>query len=166
MIKSRIEEEVIKESLGDHFIEIIRLLKNRERVSELKLAEKAGENVNKVRSRLYILNQKGLVSFTKKKDKKTGWYIYFWSLDMKRFRKYVVDSQETQIRRLDKQIKDGCATLFFACKNACMRLDFEQATGFRFKCPECGSLMEQEEAGKKRTELKKKIMRLKEKIKA
>ena len=29
------------------------------------------------------------------------------------------------------------------CRNACVRMDFEKATDFNFKCPECGELMNQ-----------------------
>jgi transcription initiation factor TFIIE subunit alpha len=45
--------------------------------------------------------------------------------------------------RLEKEEKNaGC---FFLCSNACVRLDFEQGTVNEFKCPECGSLLTQQD---------------------
>ena len=45
------------------------------------------------------------------------------------------------------------------------RLDFEQATEFEFKCPECGQLLNQEENEKKIKELEKEIKELESELK-
>ena len=54
---------------------------------------------------------------------------------------------------------------FFICDNNCIRLDFEQATDFSFKCPECGSLVNQEDNVEKIDNIKKEIKKLNRELK-
>lgn len=51
------------------------------------------------------------------------------------------------------------------CSNACTRLDFESATNFEFKCPECGSLLNQQENLKTIEYLKSQIKELEKELK-
>ncbi len=49
---------------------------------------------------------------------------------------------------------------FFICSNLCSRLDFEKALEFEFKCPECGSLMNQQDNTKTVEHLQRQIVEL------
>jgi transcription initiation factor TFIIE subunit alpha len=51
------------------------------------------------------------------------------------------------------------------CGNNCIRLNFEQATDFEFKCPECGELLHQDDNAKKIKELEKEIKKIEKEIK-
>jgi len=35
--------------------------------------------------------------------------------------------------------------MFYMCRNACIRMDFDKAVDFNFKCPECGELMQEQD---------------------
>ena len=49
---------------------------------------------------------------------------------------------------------------FFICTKACARLDFEQATEFEFKCPECGTLLHQQDNVRTIDHIKERIKEL------
>ena len=46
-----------------------------------------------------------------------------------------------------------------------MRLDFEKAVGFEFKCPECASLMQQESNEEKIAELEAEVKAIEKELK-
>ena len=76
-------EDFVSLSLGDDILPLIDILWVKKNVSEFKLAENLNITVNQVRNMLYRLGEYNLVSSTRKKDKRKGWYIYYWSLNEK-----------------------------------------------------------------------------------
>ncbi len=94
---------------------------------------------------LYRLYDSNLVSFTRKKDKKKGWYIYYWTFNIKRVQHLMDGLRKHKIERLRERLIREQASQFFGCPNKCIRLDFEQATEFEYKCPECGNLLSHED---------------------
>ena len=74
-------EVLVTEIAGKDVLPLIELIRGKTDVSEFKIAEKLGKTVNEVRNMLYRLSDYNLVSFTRKKDKRKGWYIYFWTLN-------------------------------------------------------------------------------------
>ncbi|MBD3263312.1 hypothetical protein GF374_02950, partial [Candidatus Woesearchaeota archaeon] len=79
------------EEMGVHLDEdtqkIIKILERQKQISEKKLAEKLKLKVNATRRLLYRLQSRGLITYSKERDKeKKWWYLYFWSLDMNRIR--------------------------------------------------------------------------------
>ena len=76
--------DLVEEIAGKDVIELVELIKGKEHVSEFKIADKLGVTVNQVRNMLYRLYSYNLVSFIRKKDKKKGWYIYYWTFDQKK----------------------------------------------------------------------------------
>ena len=96
----------------------------------------------------------------RKKDKKKGWYIYYWTFNPKRVRDLSQNLKKKRLESLKERIEREKAGDFFSCENKCIRLDFEQSTDFEFKCPECGSLLNQEDNAEKIKELEKEIKSL------
>jgi transcription initiation factor TFIIE subunit alpha len=146
-------EEVITEVAGQDVIPLVMVLKNKKNVSEFKLADSIKQEVNITRNMLYRLYNSNLVSFIRKKDKKKGWYIYYWTLDLKRVRYLVSELKKKRLKQLKERLERESEGQFFICPNNCIRLDFDQAMNFEFKCPECGTIIEQED----NTELKRKL---------
>lgn len=165
MLKKEVERE-IKESFGEDVVKVVGVLRRRKNFSEFKLAEKINKDLNYTRNLLYRLYQKNLASFIRRKDKKRGWYIYYWSLNDDGLKRFLIGLNKRKIERLKAQIKNEAAGGFFICEGGCMRLDFDQAINFDFKCPECGRLMGQEDSETKIRELKKRIKRIENNIKA
>ncbi len=166
-VSNTLIEEVIVVAAGADVVPLVRMLKNKKNVSEFKLAEDLKEEINRTRNMLYRLHDANLVTFTRKKDKKKGWYIYYWTLNNKMF----IPLQKKIMREKAEKLQEKLGRLeggnYYFCPNGCVRLDFEQALAFEFKCPECGEMQQpednSEEIKKLKTEIKEIEKLLKEK---
>ena len=72
---------IVEDIAGKQATEIVKLLIGKKDVNEFLIAKKLKLTINQTRNILYKLSDSGLVSFTRKKDKRKGWYIYFWTLN-------------------------------------------------------------------------------------
>ena len=82
--------DLVIEIAGPEVVALVELLYGKENVSEFKLADKLELTVNQARNMLYKLHSHNLVSFIRKKDKRKGWYIYYWTLDLRRMLVFLV----------------------------------------------------------------------------
>ncbi|MBW2967189.1 hypothetical protein KY362_01755 [Candidatus Woesearchaeota archaeon] len=144
-ISNKLVEDVVSSVAGEDVIPLVKQLKNRKNVSEFKLAEALKLEVNVVRNMLYRLYHANLVSFTRRKDKKKGWYIYYWTFKIKQIKYVAMNIKKERLEKLNDRLAREKESNFFICPNTCMRLDFEQAVNFEFKCPECAEIMQQEQ---------------------
>jgi transcription initiation factor TFIIE subunit alpha len=158
-LSNKLVEDVVVAVAGEDVLPLVRQLKNKKNISEFKLAENLKLEVNVVRNMLYRLYHANLVSFIRRKDKKKGWYIYYWTFKIKQIKYLALSLKKEKIERLNDRLAREKESSFFMCPNSCMRLDFEQAVGFEFKCPECAAIMQQESNDEK-------IKKLQEEIKA
>jgi len=144
-IDNKIIESVVSEVAGEDVVPLVRYLKNKKNISEFKIADAIDREINETRNMLYRLYDTNLVGFIRKKDKKKGWYIYYWTFNLKRIKDLFWDLKKKKVVALRERLKREYSTDFFTCEKKCIRLSFEQATDFEYKCPECGDLMNQEE---------------------
>lgn len=164
-MSSKIIEEVASRVAGEDVIPLVQALKNKRDVSEFTLATETKTEINIVRNRLYRLYNANLVTSIKKKDKKKGWYIYYWTLNIPRFQYLAKDLIKQRITQLKERLAREKSSNFFICGNNCIRLNFEQATDFEFKCPECGELLHQDDNAGKIKEIEKEIKMLEKELK-
>ena len=164
-LTTKIIENVVMDVAGDDVLPLVKYLKTKKNVSEFKLAEAIKKEINATRNMLYRLYENNLVSFIRKKDKKKGWYIYYWTFNLKRVKDLIKIIKEKKLIKLNERVEREKSSNFFLCPNLCIRLNFEQATEFEFKCPECGTLMNQEENKEKINELEKEINELEKEVK-
>jgi transcription initiation factor TFIIE subunit alpha len=153
--------QTITELVGEDVIALVKFLRNRKNISEFKIAEKIGMEVNHTRNMLYRLHDYNLVTYHRKKDRVKGWYISYWTFNLKRLKQLTTQLERKKIAKLKEKLKkeEENQNSYFLCPNLCVRLDFDQATDYEFKCPECGSLLVQQDNTKT-------ILHLREKIKA
>jgi transcription initiation factor TFIIE subunit alpha len=163
-LSNKLIEETIADVAGPDVVAIVKLLKNKKNVSEFRLAEMIKEEVNIVRNMLYRLYHLNLVSFTRRKDKTKGWYIYYWTLNPKQLKHVVIQNKKEKLEKLKARLERESGNPFFICENACMRLEFDTALTYEFKCPECGELMQQEDNSKKIKEIEKEISEIEKQI--
>ncbi len=147
-------ESILVDIVGEQGLPLIHELLGKENISEFDLATKLKIDIKIIRKILYILYNHNLVSFTRKKDKQKGWYIYYWTLLPESVRFNYFKMKRDSLERLKQQLKEEEEELFFVCPNSCVRLNFDQAMDFEFHCPECGELIGQDD-GKNRTALLK-----------
>ncbi len=143
-LSNKIIEATIVEVAGEDVLPIVYFLKNKKNISEFKIAEAIKKEINKTRNMLYRLHEANLVSFIRKKDKKKGWYIYYWTFKPKMIKYIVISLKKEKLIKLNDRLEREKSSHFFICQNKCIRLDFDQAMTFEFKCPECGEIMNQE----------------------
>jgi len=163
-LTNKVIEEVVAEVAGEDVVPLFRALYNKKEVSEFKVAEKIGKEVNHARNMLYRLYHANLVSFTRRKDKKKGWYIYYWTFKLQNVKPILMTMRKKQLDSLKDRLKKETGSQFYICSEKCVRLDFETSTEFEFKCPECGEIMNQENNTDKINHLKKEILKLEKEI--
>jgi transcription initiation factor TFIIE subunit alpha len=153
---------VVKEIAGDTGVKIIDFLKNKKNISEFIIAEKTKLDMQTTRHILYRLNNNNITTYIRKKDRKKGWYISYWTFNRKMIKDVILKLKNERIDRLQEQLKKEEANKnnFYICSKACARLDFDQATEFSFKCPECGSLLNLQENAKTIENIREKIKEL------
>jgi len=163
-LSNKIIEGVITEVAGEDVIPLVMALKNKKNISEFKLAENIACEVNRTRNMLYRLYDANLVSFIRRKDKKKGWYIYYWTFNSKRVKELFSSLKEQRLVGLKQRLERELSSDFYSCPKVCMRLDFEQATDFQYKCPECGILMHQENNIEKIEDIKIQVKKLEKEV--
>ncbi len=158
-------EDIASKVAGDDVIKLIKALKNKKNVSEFKLAESLKIEINLTRNMLYRLYDANLVSFIRKKDKTKGWYIYYWTFNKDRISYISKQLKKQRLDQLKERLEKERSSSFFTCKSKCIRLNFEQATDFEFKCPECGELLDQVDNTQKVLDLEKETKKLEAELK-
>ncbi len=150
-------EETIRSILGEEGLPLLKELSLRENLSEFDLAAKLKKDIKLIRKMLYLLYNHNLVSFTRKKDQIKGWYVYYWTILPESIKFNYYKTKNELLKKLKQQLENERKELFFACQNRCVRLTFDQAMDFEFRCPECGELAVQEGVEKRKEELRKQI---------
>ena len=116
--------------------------------------------INQVRNILYKLSAEGLVSFTRKKDKRKGWYTYFWTLNTFRALELLEKRLKKEVESLNFQLKSRETKRFYLCETCRNEVSEETALLNNFTCQECGEVYKLNEDKKVFNELKNKIIRL------
>ena len=163
-LTKQLENEIIAEVAGEETIPLVEAIKGKVNVSEFIIATDINLEINKTRRLLYRLYDANLVGFMKKKDKKKGWYVYYWTYHPEKLRFLYLKLKREKLDNLKERLKREREDYFFTCVNRCMRVDFDRATEFEFKCPECGELMFQENNNEKIVQIKEDINNLEKEI--
>lgn len=158
-------EDTVKYVLGEDIVKLVKKLVKKDNVSEFKLADQLKEDIKRIRNKLYRLGEVNLVSFTRKKDKKKGWYIYYWTFQKDQV-KFLFDKiKKERLNKLKERLENEQREQYFICPKNCTRLNFDQAVNFEFRCPECNELINQEDVSKGVAEIKKEIKEIEKELK-
>jgi len=119
---------------------IVDILFEKRDVNEFLIAKKMELTINQVRNILYKLSAEGLVSFTRKKDKKKGWYIYFWTLDTEK----CLEKIEAELMKKEDDLKTALRERetgrYYICKGCNIEVTEEKALENDFSCEECAEV--------------------------
>src|SRR3989344_1450889 len=96
---------------------IYNMLKNKENVNEFSIAEKLKLTINQIRNIIYKFEQYNLVASSRKKDRKKGWYIYFFTFNQKQAEETIVQLKKKRIEQLRKQLERESKHEFYTCPN-------------------------------------------------
>ncbi len=148
-------KEVVSLVAGKQAEEIVDLLDEQKYINEFVIAKKLSLTINQVRNILYKISDYGLVSSIRKKDKKKGWYTYFWKIEVLKALEFLKENLMKKIDNIEHQIKSREIKRFYACPRCHIELTEENALLNNFTCPECGSILELKDNSKMIRDLRK-----------
>ncbi|MBI5391637.1 hypothetical protein HZB00_01410 [Candidatus Woesearchaeota archaeon] len=157
-------EDMILAIGGEEALPVYKALHGKENVNEFLLAAKLKMTINQLRNTLYKFDAYNLVSSTRKKDRKKGWYIYFWTFNEGRADEVVLRLKREKLELLRKQLEREESHQFYLCPSKDIRTTLENAMEMEFICPECGQLLALEDNGRNLNRIKKDIWTLEKEI--
>src|SRR3990167_4190179 len=153
-------EEVISIVVGKQGEGIVSLLEGNKYVNEFLIAKKLDITINQARNILYKVSDYGLVSSIRKKDKKKGWYTYFWKIEVLKSLEFIRNDLLKKMDNLQHQIKSRENKRFYVCEKCHVELNEENALFNNFTCTECGSILVLKDNSKMINEMKRNLERL------
>lgn len=150
---------------GKNSSNIVDLLLGKSNVNEFIIAKKLVLTINQTRNILYKLSDEGLVSFIRKKDKKKGWYTYFWTFNEERAFLLLKKNLFIEITQLENQLKSREEKRYYICKQCNIEVTEETALLHDFICPECGEVYELQDNSKSIKDVNLNINKIKLKLK-
>ena len=130
-------------------------------VNEFIIAKKLNLTVNQIRNILYKASDHGLVSSTRKKDKRKGWYTYFWKIENLKCLEFLRNEYLKRLEQLEHQAKSRETKRFYFCDRCNIELNEENALVHNFTCNECGSIFILKDNTKAIKEMRKTFDKLK-----
>jgi transcription factor E len=128
---------LIIESGGEHALEIVRGFSNNS--SDEDMCKKLKIKISDVRATLNKLHSLGIVDYTRHKDSETGWFSYFWCLNVDKMKGWVNERIDEERRNQD--FSRGEYYFCPSCGGASIH-EFVSASDFGFKCPTCSSALD------------------------
>ncbi|MBW6442172.1 hypothetical protein K0A97_00090 [Patescibacteria group bacterium] len=159
MLKKFLKDAVIL-TAGKPAEDIVDLLDTSGYVNEFIIAKKLNLTINQVRNILYKISGQGLVSSVRKKDKRKGWYTYFWRIEILKSLEFVRDTLIKKIEQMNNQIKSRETKRFYSCERCNLELNEENALLYDFTCNECGAIFTLKDNTKLIREMKRNIDKL------
>jgi transcription factor E len=158
-------KEVISIVVGKPAEEIVDLLDGDKYVNEFIIAKKLDLTINQARNILYKISDHGLVSSIRKKDKKKGWYTYFWKIEVLKSLEFLKELVLKNLNQLKNQIKSRETKRFYVCERCNIEFNEENAMLHDFTCNECGEVFSAKDNEKVLKEFKKNEEKLENKLK-
>jgi len=156
--------EVIVVIVGKQVEGIADLLNTNKHVNEFIIAKKLDITINQTRNILYKISDQGLVSFIRKKDKKKGWYTYFWKIETLKSLEFLKNILLKKIAQISFQIKSRETKDFYACERCNIELNEENALLQDFTCNECGAIFTIKDNSKFLRDLKRNLNKLEKEL--
>ena len=133
---------LVEELAGVDTGRIVDILFGKKDVNEFLIAKRMELTINQVRNILYKLSADGLVSFIRKKDKRKGWYIYYWTLKTEKCLEKLEGSLLRKIDELRGILGNRETKRFYVCKPCMIEVGEEKALEHGFSCEECAEVYE------------------------
>jgi len=163
-MKADLLRDVVLMTAGKNASVIVDLLFDKKNVNEFLIAKKLNLTINQARNILYKLSDEGLVTFTRKKDKKKGWYTYFWTFNDDKalliLQKHIIK----EIESFEHQLKSREIKRFYVCRTCNAEITEENAMLHNFICPECGEVYDLNDNKKAINEINSQINKLKKQL--
>ena len=157
-------EEVVVSVIGKPGEKLAGLLNSKKHVNEFNIAKKMDITINQVRNYLYKLSDFGIVSSIRKKDKKKGWYTYFWKIEILKSLEFLEGNLLKKIDQVNHQIKSRETKEFYVCENCNIEFNEEKALLNSFTCNECGNIVSRKDNSASIKEYNKELDKLRREL--
>jgi transcription initiation factor TFIIE subunit alpha len=157
-------KEIVTLIAGKQAEEIVDLLDGVKYVNEFIIAKKLNLTINQTRNILYKISDQGLVSFIRKKDKRKGWYTYFWKIEIFKSLEFLRNSIMKKMEQINYQIKSRETKEFYFCPNCNIEFSEENALLHNFTCNECGNIVSRKDNSATIKEYNKELDKLKKEL--
>ena len=155
---------IVESLIGKQSVEIVDLLAGKKHINEFIIAKKLKLTINQTRNVLYKLLDHGLVSFTRKKDRKKGWYIYFWTLNPYQALNLLEEGLKKKLQEQEALLKNRKESNHYFCNNCSIEVNEETALLNNFICQECDGVYQLADNTKAIQEINDKIIKLKKDV--
>ena len=147
---------------GEYAPELVKICSTKGRpITDEEIGKRLPLKITEIRTVLNRLHFRGIASYQKTRNTKTGWYSYTWEINPGRIAELILEEQVQEIGKLEKQTEFEQNYEIFNCKKKCGDFPFEIAAEYLFRCPECGETMNPADTRKRTKDLKKHIETLK-----
>ncbi|MDP3881404.1 MAG: hypothetical protein Q8Q31_00815 [Nanoarchaeota archaeon] len=154
-------KEIIHSVIGEKSRGLVDLLVDNKNVNEFIIAKKLSLNINQTRNLLYKLLEEGLVSVTRKKNKKKGgWYDHFWTLNLEKSIFKFKSNLMKKIEHLNQLAHARRDNRYYLCETCETEYGEEDALTHEYTCPECGTLLILKDNTKDIVALEKEVAKL------
>ena len=151
--------EALSSVVGKQGEELLEMLDDKKYVNEFLIAKKLNITINQARNILYRLSDKGLVSSIRKKDKRKGWYTYFWKIELLKSLLFLREMISEKISQIEHQIKSRETKRFYFCDRCHVEYNEENSLFHDFICDECGNVLVFKDNEKLLKDLKKELQK-------
>jgi transcription factor E len=135
-------KKIVEKTAGIPAVRIVDLLYDKKDINEFLIAKKLELTINQTRNLLYRLSHLGILSSIRKKDKRKGWYIYFWTFNVLRSLEVLEENLVQDINLLKQELASRQQKRSYKCKICGREVNEEAALLNNFICHECGEVFE------------------------
>ncbi len=161
---NKLLQEIVVSIVGKSAEEIVELLNTPKYVNEFVLAKKLDITINQTRNILYKISDYGLVSSVRKKDKKKGWYTYYWKFEILKCLEFLKSILLEKKEELENEVRLRNSQIFYVCKCCGLEYGGDKALLMDFTCDECGEIFTVKDNSKLLRDLKREILKIEEKL--
>jgi len=161
---NKLLQEIVVSIVGKSAEEIVELLNTPKYVNEFILAKKLDITINQTRNILYKISDYGLVSSVRKKDKKKGWYTYYWKFEILKCLEFLKSILLEKKGGIENEVKSRNSQVFYMCKCCGLEYEGDKALLMDFTCDECGEIFTVKDNSKLLRDLKRELSRIGEKL--
>lgn len=147
---------------GDEYLKVARSLLRSEDATDEEIASSTGLRINMVRRVLYDLFGKALITGTRIKDERKGWFVYRWRTRAEEVEHFILSQKKKILKRLEQRLEYENKYEFYHCGNEdCRRITFDEALECFFKCATCSNVLNLKRNDKIKNALNQKIEQIK-----
>lgn len=134
---------IVESLLGEEAAKIIKILMEKNEVSDDELIQKTGMKLNNLRKVLYQLFDNQFISYRRVRDKDVGWYKYYWRINPTAINVLLNLRRKKILLKLKERLEYEMSNIFFSCsEHNKVKYTFEEAMELNFQCPECSKKLE------------------------